>query len=299
MDLRELKNIIAVAEAGSFRRASIVMGVHQSTLSRSVAKLEEELGVSFFERNRSGVRITNAGQKFLQRARRVLAEADIASLSARAAGTANEGSICIGVVASIASGRTRSFLRDWKAEHAEVLLDFVEGAPGEHIQAILARRMDLALLAGDPTPAGCDAELVWSEAILVALAHDHRLADESSIAWTAMLADPFIVTRSAPGPEIHDYLVKNLSGISRHPEVSWHSVGRDTLMAMVGLGVGISLVSAAEAGVSYPGVTFVPLAGERLPFSMIWSPQNDNPALRRFLSAARVYTRLSRRETPG
>ncbi|HEV2605571.1 MAG TPA: hypothetical protein VGU24_18140 [Microvirga sp.] len=50
-------------------------------------------------------------------------------------------------------------------------------------------------------------------------------------------------------------------------------------MAMVGLNFGVSLISGAEAGVSYPHVAFVPLAGEVLPFSAVWSPDNDNPAL--------------------
>lgn len=147
--------------------------------------------------------------------------------------------------------------------------------------------------------AGCDVELLWSESILVALANDHELGGNAVIAWSTISTEAFIVSRSAPGLEIHDYVVKNLSGIGRHPEVSWHAVGRETLMAMVGLGVGISLVSAAEAGVRYPGVTFVPLAEERLAFSMVWSPQNDNPALRRFLSAARVHARALLAEDVG
>ena len=62
-------------------------------------------------------------------------------------------------------------------------------------------------------------------------------------------------------------------------------------MALVGLGFGASIVCGSEASVIYPGVTFVPLAGEGQLFSAIWSPQNDNPALRRFLSAARVQSR--------
>lgn len=292
MDLRELRYFIAVAEAGSFRRASIETRVRQSTLSRAVAALENHLGVSFLERSSAGVRLTNAGQKFLLRARRVLAEAEMAWLAARAAGQATEGSICIGVVASIASGRTRDFLRRWKIENVGVLLDFVEGAPGEHVQAILGRRMDIAFLAGNRASAGCDNEQLWSEPILVALADTHKLSQVATIPWVAIESEAFIVSRSAPGPEIHDYLVKNLSSIGQHPNVSWHSVGRETLMAMVGLGVGISLVSAAEAGVRYPDVTFVPLTGEQLSFGMVWSPHNDNPALRRFLSSARTHSRL-------
>lgn len=294
MDLRELRYLLAVAEAGSFRRAALETRVRQSTLSRGVAALENDLGVSLFERDREGVRLTNAGQRFLRRARRVLAEAEIASRVARAAGTGNEGSVCVGIVASIASGQARSFLRSWRDGHTDLLLDFVDGGPGEHVHSVVARKMDVAFLTGARVPPGCDAELVWTEPVFVALPSDHLLAVERTIPLKAIAAEMFIVSRVAPGPEIHDYVVKNLSELGRHPDVGYHAVGRETLMAMVGLGMGVSLVSGAEAGVQYPGVTFIPLSGEQLPFSMIWLAQNDNPALRRFLSAARVHARSQR-----
>lgn len=273
--------------------------VRQSTLSRAVASLENELGVSVLERSRIGVRLTNAGQLFIDSARRVIAEADIAQASARAAGKASTGSLCVGVVASIASGRVRQFLKAWVAEHPAIVLDFVEASPGEHVQALLARRRDVVLLAGQQTFEGCDTALLCSEQILVALADQHRLANEDLIPWSKIGSEHFIVSRSAPGPEIHDYVVKNLSGLGQHPNVTWHAVGRETLIAMVGIGTGISLVSTSEAGVLYPGVRFVPLEGERLPFSMVWSPRNDNPALRQFLSAARAHARAERERDAG
>lgn len=61
-------------------------------------------------------------------------------------------------------------------------------------------------------------------------------------------------------------------------------------MSLVGLGVGVSIVADHWRGVSYPNVTFVPIGeeGETVPFSLTWRPENDNPALRRFLSLARI-----------
>ena len=66
-------------------------------------------------------------------------------------------------------------------------------------------------------------------------------------------------------------------------------------MALVGLGFGVSLVADHWRGVSYPNVTFVPVGheDETVPFSITWRPENDNPALRRFLSLARIEARRS------
>ena len=59
---------------------------------------------------------------------------------------------------------------------------------------------------------------------------------------------------------------------------------------MVGLGLGLSVVSQAGIGVDYPNVVFRPIGGPEdvLPFSAVWSPEADNPALRRFLSLMRA-----------
>jgi hypothetical protein len=98
-----------------------------------------------------------------------------------------------------------------------------------------------------------------------------------------------------PGPEIQDYIIRGLAELGRHPDVEQLAVQRETLLALVGLGRGLSLVAEAEAGVVYPGVIFLPLDHKEIPFSFVWSEQNDNPAFRRFLSAARVQA-LERRK---
>src|SRR5919197_1500920 len=59
---------VAVGEYLSFQRAATALGVRQSTVSRRVRQLEDELGVSLFERNRAQVRVTNAGAAFLKQA---------------------------------------------------------------------------------------------------------------------------------------------------------------------------------------------------------------------------------------
>ncbi|MDF3813715.1 MULTISPECIES: hypothetical protein [Rhodopseudomonas] len=60
----------------------------------------------------------------------------------------------------------------------------------------------------------------------------------------------------------------------------------------MGLGLGVTITTSADAAMDYPGVTFAEILDERLPFSAFWSPRNDNPALRRFLSAARIQSRV-------
>ena len=83
-------------------------------------------------------------------------------------------------------------------------------------------------------------------------------------------------------------MISGLADLGRHPDVDQLSVQRETLLTLVGLAQGLSLVGEAESGVTYPGVMFRPLAHEEIPCSLVWSSSNDNPGPRRFLSSARL-----------
>ena len=102
-----------------------------------------------------------------------------------------------------------------------------------------------------------------------------------------------MVGTAEPGPEIHEYLIRRLADLGHRPHVRRHRLGREGIMNLAGLGLGVSLVAEHWRGVQYPSVTFVPVGdeNERVPFSLVWRPENDNPALRRFVSLARVHAR--------
>ena len=104
-----------------------------------------------------------------------------------------------------------------------------------------------------------------------------------------------MVSETAPGQEIYDYLVRKLAELSWHPDIHVQSVSRDNLLSLVAIGRGLTVVSEAMTATNYPGLVFRPIKGERLPFSAIWSPNNDNPAFRRFLSMAKAKAELEKR----
>ncbi|MBN9593004.1 MAG: LysR family transcriptional regulator, partial [Alphaproteobacteria bacterium] len=76
VELRHLRYAIAASDHRSLRRAAEILHLKQSTLSRCVRDLEEELQVQLFERSRIGVRPTAAGNAFITSARRVVQEID-------------------------------------------------------------------------------------------------------------------------------------------------------------------------------------------------------------------------------
>src|SRR5258708_21420600 len=102
MELHQLRYFCAVAEAGSFSRAAEQSHVSQPSLSQQIMKLEDELGARLFDRLGRSVRLTETGQTFLPRARAVLRELEAARGDVAEQKDSVGGSICVGVIPTIA-----------------------------------------------------------------------------------------------------------------------------------------------------------------------------------------------------
>jgi DNA-binding transcriptional LysR family regulator len=290
IDFVSITQGLIVAECLSFRRAATVLGVRQSTVSRRVRALEDKLGVSLFERHSGGVRLTAAGNRFLDRARFALVQLEHAVDSAGAAGRGESGTLRVGIVSSMAAGFLRELVHSYVERHPDVGLQISEGGLREHVALISKGRVDVAFVMGTPAIPNCDIAQFWTERLFVALPAGHPLCEREQVEWQDLHEERFIVRQSDAGLAIHDHVIKRLADLGHHPSVQRLDVGRETLVHLVALGLGIGFTSEAAIAMSFPGVIFRPIAGdaEILPFSAVWSPSNDNPAFRRFLSLARV-----------
>jgi DNA-binding transcriptional LysR family regulator len=289
IDLVSITQALVVAESLSFHRAARVLGTQQSTVGRRVRALEDVLGVSLFERTPAGVRPTTAGARFFEQARVVLRQLDDAVQIAGAAGRGVIGHVKIGILSSMAAGFLREVIRAYRTRHAEVEMYVVEGASREQIALVRESRLDVAFILGVPSLPNCEVTQLWSEQIFVALPQGHMLCHCDEIAWETLRDQKVILCQSELGGAIHDQLIRSLAQLGCSLRIERLDVGREALMHLVALGLGVSFTSEATVATQFPEVTFRPIAGDtaRIPFSAVWLPNNDNPAFRRFLSLAR------------
>ncbi|MDX0484486.1 LysR family transcriptional regulator [Sinorhizobium medicae] len=296
-ELATLNYLLAAAETGSFRRAAAMFNVQQSSVSRAIRQLEDHLGVSLFERDYSGVRLTQAGQRFLHDAQPAIEQLEFAKRTAEAAGRAELGAVRIGLLTPLTGGFLRQLIQYHVENHPEVSIDVRDGGRREHLAAIRAHRLDIAFLSGSGPIPNCETTELWRERIHVALPKNHPLAFKSRLDWPQLKHERFIVSRAEPGPEVHDYIVRRAADYSTYPQIDQKAALQDTVMNLVSLGQGITLVSAAWTALKRPGLVLRPLTDREdiVPFSAVWSSKNDNPALRRFLSIAHVLAGRNRR----
>jgi DNA-binding transcriptional LysR family regulator len=286
--IRQLRFLAVAAQVGSFRRTAEMCDVDQPSVSRALRQLENDLGVSLFERARSGVRLTAVGRQFLVEILPVLEQLESAKRSVRAARTGEEGLVRIGILTSLAGGFLRELVQSYTKRHPGVSIDVRDGGRREHLAAVRAGRLDAVVVTGSEHVPGCVTQELWRERVHVALPEGHPLVARSRLDWPDLKAEHFIVSRREPGPEVHHYIVRRSADYSNYPDVEEKAALQDTLMNLVGLGQGITLVSAAWTAVKVPGLVLRPLTApaDIVPFSVVWSSQNDNPAFHRFLQAA-------------
>jgi DNA-binding transcriptional LysR family regulator len=192
MELRQLDAFVAVAHAGSFTRAAERLGIVQPAVSQAVRRLEEELGLTLFERTSRRVAPTAAGAAFLPHAEAVLgrlAEARQAA-AALAAGEA-------GVVRVAATGggtaivrRLRDVLRE---RYPDVRIELARVQPKSKLQAVLDGDLDAALVRSAPPTPGIAFTALPSQRACAVVAADHPLAPVARVTLAQLAPFPLAV----------------------------------------------------------------------------------------------------------
>ncbi|WP_459628982.1 LysR family transcriptional regulator [Alsobacter sp. R-9] len=295
---------LAVAEHLNFRHAANALGVSLSSVSARVKTLEEDLGILLFERHARGVRLTEAGRRFVEHVAAGVDELDHAVKTAGMAAAGECGRLRIGVHALIPGSFLAELIERYRNEHQSIEIEITEGTAREAVMQLRANRLDIVFVAGTPELPDCHTRRIWTESLAVALPERHPLAEQSSVTWANLTEETFLVRYGGTGPQVQDHIVLRLAGRWSAPSILRFNVERGTLLSMVGQGFGITIVGAATSLLQTSGVVFLPIADEPEPasFSAVWSPFNQGAALRNLLTLASEIGRanptgLSRRDS--
>jgi len=196
----QLRHLVVVAEEGQMTRAAARLGIAQPALSQSIAALESELGFQVFERRPRGVKLTPAGEAFIEKAARaVQAEADAAE-TARWLGRSSEGTIEFGFVGTPPGLDSPRPLERFAQRNPGIDLRFRELAfPCPPTSSWLAE-VDVAVCHAPPADPQIWARVLRSEPRAVLAAPRHPLAERSELAVEEILEETFLGLHPAIDP---------------------------------------------------------------------------------------------------
>ncbi|HEU5158469.1 MAG TPA: LysR substrate-binding domain-containing protein [Streptosporangiaceae bacterium] len=285
MELRHLRYFMAVAEELHFGRAAEHLHIVQPALSKQIAALEKELGVRLLERTKRRVELTEAGRAFLDDARNVLAQADLAADRARSAGRGERGVLVVGFIPPALNSVLPPALGRYRAEHPDVRLVLRELPNRAAIDGVLADRIHISFVRVPFDDHNLCCEPVYEEPVVVALPSDHPLAALEAVPLAALCDEAFVMIPRSQEPELHDYYIALCQEAGFSPQLV-HEVSATLVgVGLVASGVGVAFVPSSTRVFSRVGVTYRPLRDPtpRFRLAAIWRPDAD-PLLKSFLA---------------
>lgn len=238
MELDQLRYFLRVAEFGGFTKASQELGISQPALSRSIAKLEQELGQPMFERQTRHVVLTDAGRILQTRAEQILGMVDDAVSELSNDGDA--GRIRIGAIPTIAPYFLPGILREFRDQCPRSKVVVYEETTGKLLHRCKQGEIDVAVLAAPIEVQYLEIEPLFDEELLLVLPEDHSLIDKRRLSLADLSAEPFILL-----DETH-CLSGNIVAIcqqrSFQPLSVEHTSQLTTVTELVALGHGVSLI---------------------------------------------------------
>jgi DNA-binding transcriptional LysR family regulator len=302
IDLRHLRYFLAVYEELHFGRAAERLHIAQPPLSQAIRKLENELGVTLFERTSRAVRPTSAGEALAEEAQKVLASFDFAVSEARRAGV-RDAPLRIGCANVLPTVRLQRFVGELKKRDADLRTEIVRLWGIHQIERLRAGLLDLGVfMRVDDQPDLEYEPLFRSEPVCVFLPSSHRLAEKTVVTPDDLAGETRISFPRTINPAAQDRFVSLLDSagyrFAGRQEISSKDP-RDALLAVAGgLGVVLGGPSLCDLGDETRDLIMRPLDPPlQLPETVVAWRASAPRALRSSLSAVRDVARTVCAET--
>jgi DNA-binding transcriptional LysR family regulator len=256
-------------------------------LSRQLAALEANLGVTLIERSPRSVTLTAAGERFYADAKAILASVEQAVSNAQAAAHGDAGKLSIGFTMCSAYSVVPGYARVFGVAYPEVTLNLREVVSNDLAAQVLAGQIDAAIMFPNVPDKGLATRTILSEPLCVALSRSHPRARARRLKIGQLAGEPFVLASEDVAPSLRATILDHCRSGGFEPDIRFEVQLQQTVLSLVDEGVGVALVPSSMRKAQLAGVVFRPLADAPLIEQVLaWSPANRNPCLARFLELA-------------
>ena len=240
MTLQELKYIVAVAEEKHFGHAAERCFVSQPSLSAAIRNLEDELGVKLFERGKTGVLLTDAGERVVEQARRVLEEAGRVKTIAKSGRNPLAGVLRLGVIPTIAPYLLPDLVQALRSAAPQMPLDIEENLTANLEALLRAGSIDAAILALPFDAPGIETLALYDEEFQGVVPAKHPWAKRKSIAIGEL--DPASLLLLPVGHCFRNQVLDACGEFASAPAPGRQGNSLETLRSMVASGLGMTVL---------------------------------------------------------
>lgn len=298
MELRHLRYFLAVAEELHFTRAAARLHIGQPPLSQQIQALEAELGVSLFQRTRRSVRLTEAGQHLLLRAREILGATENVAEELQRIVRGEHGELRIGFTSTgLLMPGVRDLIRHYRQAFPEVNLRLREMYTEAQFEALLNNELDIGFVrTNEAAPEGLALQNLQQDRLCLVVPHEHPLAQQAQIPLADCRYEDFIFYPAHSGASVGPLVRQLCLDAGFEPHIVQEAREALTQVGLVAAGVGVAVLPEPMAVLQLPGVRFVPLAQASACLSMGLAnrPGDQSPCVKNFMMMLRSFYQTGR-----
>jgi DNA-binding transcriptional LysR family regulator len=254
IELRHLRYFVAVAEELHFGRAALRLHLAQPPLSQQIRKLEEILGYPLFLRTSRAVKLTSAGEVFLERSRRTLRNVQEDMEEARSVGRGEEGYLRVGFIGSAMLTALPAMLGRYRKLYPKVNLQLHESHTSTVVQRLLKGELDAGFLRDSGPTSGLEIEPLFSEQFIAVLPEKHPLARYKTISAKELRDEPFVFFSPSAGSLAYAKPVSLCEQYGFRPHVVQEAPQWLTIVRLIGAGLGVTIAPACVKQIAAPNV---------------------------------------------
>lgn len=282
MELNSLRQFLVVARLEHLSRAADELRVAQPSLSRTIARLESELGAPLFDRG-GRLRLNDAGRLFRDHVERALGELDAGRRAV--AESAGEGSGTVRLASETFLTLTGP-LAAYKRAHPSVEVELHWSPAEDMARRLRAQDVDLCVASQPITAEGLESARLFDEPVGVAVPAGHPLAGRASVSVDELAGQPFVTARK--GHWLRRLLDRLFAARDLTPKIVCESDEHSAIAELIGAGLGIGLVPGfARRGAGRADVVWVAVDSPdcRRAVTLYWSADSHLPAAARLMRA--------------
>jgi DNA-binding transcriptional LysR family regulator len=265
--------------------------ISQPPLSQQIMKLEAELGVRLFARTTRTFELTVAGKALMGEAQDMLAKMRMTIDTIRQIDRGEVGRLRVGIVGSAMWGPIPKMLEEFQTKYPRVTWTLHESGPTVQYEALRAKQIDVGfwrepkLDEDELRNDNLRQELCFRENVCVAINEHHPLAARPHIEL-ADIADEPMLTLALDKSAFPRYLLQCCVNAGFQPKIFQEASEPQTLLAMVGAGLGVTLIPETTSRIGWPGVIFVPIKTNPPSANLYitYTTLDDAPVVRAFLN---------------
>ncbi|WP_319403693.1 LysR family transcriptional regulator [uncultured Anaeromusa sp.] len=275
-----------IAELGSLSKAADKLSMAQSGVSYAISTLESELGFALFKRERSGMRLTPNGERILVHVKQILHHEEQLYQESLAIKGIETGLVRIGTLSSVSMQWLPGILASFHKDYPQIEVKTYLGCYDEMNDWISNKTIDFGFVSL-PISKAFEVRPLYKDRLQVILPPQHSLRQQKSITFSQIRNEQFIMPQWGADDNIRRMLLEN--GVQL--QVQYELMEERTILAMVQLGLGISILPELILEHVPPDVHLIPLEPEehRIIGLAALSFKQLPPAAKKFVQCAHAW----------